>query len=213
MANLAIDADPQQQAAASALMLVVRSFFALELGLMRYLFWLYVVLLSITSVHAGGIQMKEIQYRGGLVTFSVPKHWVEEYEPDGGGMFYENAPDTGTLRLNVITAKSPKPLSNDAAFEELVAMKTVKADSVQRLKNGNAIATSIQHSSEQGQAITLFWWHVTNPVRPSHLRIANFSYTVLTSQEATDTVKRELQLLTESIKNAKFHPTLGQQKF
>lgn len=154
--------------------------------------------------------MKDIQYRGGLVTFSVPKHWVEEYEPDGGGMFYENSPNNGTLRLNVITAKSPNPLSADAAFEELVAMKSVKADSVQRLKSGNAIATSIQHSSERGQAITLFWWHVTNPVRPSHLRVANFSYTVFTAQERSDIVKREVQLLTESIKDAKFHPTLGQ---
>ena len=154
--------------------------------------------------------MKDIQYRGGLVIFSVPKHWVEEYEPDGGGMFYENAPDTGTLRLNVITANSPTPLSDDAAFEELVAMKSVKAESVQRLNNGNAIATSIERSSEQGQAITLFWWHVTNPVRPSHLRVANFSYTVLTAQEGSDIVKREVQLLTESIKDAKFHPTLGE---
>ena len=177
---------------------------------MRYSIWLLVSLLFIASAHAGEVKMKEIQYRGGIVTFSIPRHWVEEYEPDGEGMFYEDAPDTGTLRLNIITAKSPQPLSADAAFEELAAMKSVKEESIQRLKNGNAFATSIQHSSEQGQAITLFWWHVTNPVRPSHLRIANFSYTVLTSQENSETTKREIQLITESIKNAKFHPTFGQ---
>jgi hypothetical protein len=50
-------------------------------------------------------------------------------------MFYEGAPNTGTLRLNVITAESPKPMSADAAYEELVAMKRLKAESVQRLKN------------------------------------------------------------------------------
>ena len=177
---------------------------------MRYLIWLFISSLLIAPVHAGEVKMKEIQYRGGIVTFSIPRHWVEEYERDGGGMFYEDAPNTGTLRLNVITAKSPHPLSADAAFEELTAMKSIKAESVQRLKNGNAFATAIQHSSEQNQAITLFWWHVTNPVRPSHLRIANFSYTVLTSQEHSEATKREVQLITESIKNAKFHPTLGQ---
>jgi len=177
---------------------------------MRYLVWLIVALFSTTSAHASDKEMKEIQYRGGIVSFSVPKHWVEKYEPDGGGMFYEDAPNTGTLRLNVITAKSPKPLLPDAAHEELVAMKSVNADSVQRLSNGNAIATSVQHSSEQGQAITLYWWHVTNPVPPNHIRIANFSYTVLTSQKSSRTIKSEIQLLTESIKNAKFHPTLGQ---
>lgn len=182
----------------------------LELLHMRYLYWLPAVMLSNTSVHAGDFEMKEIQYCGGLVTFSVPKNWVEEYDPDGGGMFYENAPDTGTLRLNLITAKSRTPLSDDAAFEELVAMKSVKAESVQRLRNGNAIATSIQRSSEQGQDITIFWWHLTSPVRPSHLRIANFSYTVLTAQERSEIVKREVKILTESIKDAKFQPTLGE---
>jgi hypothetical protein len=91
-----------------------------------------------------------------------------------------------------------------------MAIKGVSPKNAQRLKNGNAIATSVQHTTEQGQAITLFWWHVTNPVRPSHLRIASFSFTVLTSQESSEGTKREVQLLTESIKNAKFHPTLGQ---
>jgi hypothetical protein len=177
---------------------------------MRHLNWLIPALAPITFAHADVIAMKQIQYRGGLVSFSVPSVWVEDSEPDGTGMFYENAPDSGTLRLIVITARSPKPLPEDAAFEELAAMKSVKAGSVQRLKSGNAIATSIQRSTEQGQSITLFWWHVTSPVRPNHLRIANFSYTVRTEKEGSDAVKREVQLLTESIKDAKFHPTLVQ---
>ncbi|MBK8594774.1 MAG: hypothetical protein IPN83_04160 [Holophagales bacterium] len=40
--------------------------------------------------------MKSITYRGGLVTFRIPRHWVEEYEEDGGGTFYEDRPDSGT---------------------------------------------------------------------------------------------------------------------
>lgn len=177
---------------------------------MRYLLLALIATLTSTLAHAGDVQMKEIKYRGGLVTFSIPKDWVEEYETDGGGMFYEDAPNTGTLRLNVITEKSPKPLSADAAYEELVAMKSINAKNVQRLANGNAFATAIQHATEQGQGITLFWWYVTNPVRPNHIRMANFSYAVLTSQESSEPIQREVQLLTESIKNATFHPTLGQ---
>lgn len=154
--------------------------------------------------------MKEIKYRGGVVTFSIPKHWVDEYETDGGGMFYEDAPNTGTLRLNVITAKSPKPLAADAAYEELATMKGINTKNVQRLANGNALATEIQRAMEQGQGITLFWWYVTNPVPPNHIRMANFSYTVLTAQENSEQTHREVQLLTDSIKNATFHPTPGQ---
>ena len=172
-------------------------------------FWLLIALFSIGSAHAGEVTMKEILYLGGLVTFSVPNHWIEKYESDGGGMFYEDAPDTGPLRLNVIAAKSPAPLSLDSAFKQVIAIKGVKAGSAQRLKNGNAIATSIQHSSEQGHAITIYWWCVTNPIWPTHLRFANFSFTVLTRQENSERTKREVQRLTDSIKNAKFLPTLG----
>ena len=175
---------------------------------MRYLVLVFIALSSTAFAHASNERMKEIQYRGGVVTFSVPKHWVEHYEPDGGGMFYEDAPDTGTLRLNVITAKSPKPLSADAAYEDLLTMKSFKAESVQRLGNGTAMATSIQHSTEHGQAITIFWWYVANLVRPDYIRFANFSFTVLTSQENSEAINREVQLLAESIKNAKFHSTI-----
>ena len=181
-----------------------------KLSPLTYLLWLLFALQLVTSVHAGEVKVKEVQYRGGLVTFAIPKQWVEEYEPDGGGMFYENSPDTGTLRLNVITAKSPKSLSADAAFEELLAIKGVSRENAQRLANGNAFATSIQHSSERGRDITLFWWHLSHAIRPNHLRIANFSYTVLSSQEASSSVQSEVQLLTKYIKEAKFYSTLGQ---
>jgi hypothetical protein len=177
---------------------------------MRYLLSFLIAIMTSTFAQAGGAQMKEINYRGGLVKFSVPKHWVEEYEKDGGGIFYENAPNSGTLRINVITAKSPKALSSDVAYEELVGLKSINAKDIQRLANGNALATAVQHATEQGQKITLFWWYVVNPVRPDHIRMANFSYTVLTSQENSELTRREVMQLTESIKNAKFHPTLGQ---
>jgi hypothetical protein len=154
--------------------------------------------------------MKEIVYRGGVVKFAVPKHWVEEYETDDGGMFYENAPDTGTLRLNVITAQPPTELDTDSAYEALRSLKSVNPKTIKRLLNGNAITTWMQHSAEGGQAITLFWWQVANPVPPHHMRLANFSYTVLTSQEHLPRTLNEVQLLTGSIENAVFYPSLGE---
>ena len=153
--------------------------------------------------------MKEIAYRGGVVKFFIPKNWIEKYEPDGGGMFYEDAPNTGTLRLNVITAKSPTSLGSDAAYENAAKAKNVKPSDVERLSNGNAMARWVQRSSEQGQPITLYWWHVTNAVPPEHLRIANLSYTVLTSEENSPATKKDVEFLTESIRNAKFHASLG----
>jgi hypothetical protein len=155
-------------------------------------------------------EMKEIKYRGGVVRFFVPKNWIENYETDGGGMFYEDAPDTGTFRLNLITVMPPTPLKSDAAFDTLSLMNSVKPDSIERLQNGNAITSWVEHSSEQEQAITVYWWHVANPVPPNHIRIANFSYAVLASQESSPTTKTEVQMLANSISNAAFHSTLGE---
>jgi hypothetical protein len=177
---------------------------------MRHVCLLLVALFPTPIVFAGNVQVKEIVYRGGIVKFAVPKHWVEEYEPDGGGMFYENAPDTGTLRLNVITVQSPTKLRTDSAYEALRSLKSINPKTIKRLPNGNAITTWVQHSSESGQAITLFWWQVTNPMPPRHMRSANFSYTVLTSQEHLPRTMSEVQLLNGSIENAVFHPSLGE---
>jgi hypothetical protein len=35
------------------------------------------------------VQFKTIVYRGGIVRFRIPAHWIEEYEHEGGGTFYE----------------------------------------------------------------------------------------------------------------------------
>lgn len=177
---------------------------------MRHIAFAFIALFMSVLATASELETKEIKYRGGIVTFTVPSHWLEEYERDGGGTFYENAPNTGTFRLNVITAKSPTVIGKDGAFQFLQSLKSVTPESIRRLPNGNAIATSVQHSAEQGQPITLFWWHVANPVPPFHMRTANFSFSVLSSREDTAQTKSEIELLTKSIENAVFSQSLGQ---
>ncbi len=207
--NMSVHTNTQQQDAAA------RRF--LRAGLcrcwslrMRYLYLAFIALNMAALATAGGFEMKEIKYRGGIVRFSVPSHWLEEYERDGGGTFYENAPNTGTFRVNVVTAKSPTVIGRDSAFQLLQSLKSVKPERIRRLSSGNAIATSVQHSSEQGQTITLFWWHVANPVPPLHMRTVNFSFTVHSSQEDTARTKREIEMLAKSIENAVFRQSLGQ---
>lgn len=50
--------------------------------------------------------MKEIVYRGGIVVFSIPSNWKEEYEPNGGATFYQEGFKTGTLRLSILTVSA-----------------------------------------------------------------------------------------------------------
>lgn len=162
------------------------------------------------SVQPTETAIKEVWYRGGLVIFELPSDWLEEYEPDGGGMFYADGPDTGTLRLNVITAESKSALPPDEPMEILKGIRGVDPTKIRRLPNGNLVAEYVQHSVEQGTRITLFWWSVTNVVPPRHVRIANFSYTVRSSLQGATTTLAEVAMLRRSIERARFSPELGE---
>jgi len=155
------------------------------------------------------METKEICYRG-VIIFSIPKHWVEEYEPEGGGMFYEDGPNTGTLRLNVTTATSPTEITADSAVRVLVATKVAKTRSdVELLSDGNALAKSLIRTQEQNQELSMYCWHIANPVPPEFLRIANFTYTVLAQHESKTRTLAEVELLDRLIRKSRFHNSIG----
>lgn len=148
--------------------------------------------------------MKLVHYRGGIVEFAIPTSWVEEYGQDGGGTFYLDEADTGTLRLSIQTFEKTTSGSLPSSADLLVAKKPMPGESIRTLANGNAIRQYVVRSEENGEAITLHWWHLANVAHPSTLRIASFSYTVLTSQESSSGLARELEMLQQSIESAAF---------
>ncbi len=153
-------------------------------------------------------ELKTIVYRGGLVRFSIPATWREEYEPDGGGNFYEEGPDTGTLRLNILTMEAPSDLTEDSVIDVLSGRGDDRE--IRRLPNGNAVATYLIHTEEDGQAICLHYWEVANPLPPRHMRLCIFSYTVQASQDSDAHIQAELKLLDTSICRAEFAVTMGE---
>lgn len=152
--------------------------------------------------------LKAINYRGGLVTFRVPSHWVEEYEPNGGGTFYENGPDTGTLRLNVLTLKVPPNVSGNVAFHALASLSDIDSSQIRILKSNLALAQYRKRSSENGQDITLYWWFLASAGEGGVVRVANYSYTILTRQENDENVLQELALVQHEIENTKIYSGL-----
>ncbi len=176
------------------------------LELMRLLSFAFLLIIWALPIHAKTIAMKQISYRGGLITFSVPKHWVEEYSPEGGGTFYENAPNTGTLRLNVITATPPASSDQHAAKNALAAIKNPSPSNIQQLPNGNEFSSRVQRATEQGHALRLYWWHLARQTHTGEVRVANFSYTILSAEENNPRTVEEIKLLETAIRNAYFHP-------
>lgn len=167
-------------------------------------------ILSMKGAMAGQglpIVSKQINYRGWLVVFSLPESWVEEYEPAGGGMFYAPGNNTGTLRLDVISAKSPTSVSYSSVGQVL---SEIGYPETENLPTGNAISKRVSRELDRGTPITIFWWDVANVVEPDHVRIASFSYAILSSEEQSTRTKSDLSFLEQSIRNIGFSPTLGE---
>lgn len=165
-----------------------------------------VALLSFKGVLAAQ-ESKQINYRGGLAVFSLPDSWTEEYEPEGGGVFYAPGEDTGTLRLDVITAKSPNPAKCCSAGEVLSKIGHPQSE---YLPAGYAMSKHVSWEMDRGVPITIYWWYVASAVEPDHVRIASFSYSVMSSQERTVRTLADLSFLESSIRNIRFNPVLGE---
>ncbi|MTW09902.1 hypothetical protein GM658_04755 [Pseudoduganella eburnea] len=154
----------------------------------------------------GATASKKIHYRGGLVVFAIPEPWIEEYEPEGGGIFYQPGEDTATLRLNVITATRP---SSSGALSGKQVLSSIGYPASEILSNGNAISKGIRRGTERGTPITIFWWHLVNVVSPQQVRVATFTYTVFSSSERSASTIAELSFVEDSVRSADFTPDGG----
>jgi hypothetical protein len=152
--------------------------------------------------------MKTIRYRGGLVTFRIPASWAEEYQEDGGGVFYDEDNDTGTLRLNVLTFTSKTPVTTRTAMSLLEPRREEHQGTLIDLGHGNALLRYTDLAEEDGEPLTIHYWQIANVVPPNHLRLAIFSHTVPT-ELADDDVAAEVAMMDEELRACKFAEGLG----
>jgi hypothetical protein len=150
------------------------------------------------------VELKMIDYRGGLVRFAIPATWLEEYEPEGGGTFYLDAPGSGTLRLNVLTFEGKSRPDREALLNAVAQSGTPEW-----LPTGNALVSYRASAMEESDAIVLFHWDLANSVAPRHLRLALFSYTVPAAQAESSEVQEQVRLLAHQIRQATFAGELG----
>ena len=153
--------------------------------------------------------MKSITYRGGLVTFRIPRHWVEEYEEDGGGTFYEDRPDSGTLRLNVLTFTGPVGSPAKSPLAVLQGSSKAASGTMCALPNGNALLTGMDAATDGSTPIHMYYWHIAQHLPPSHYRLALFTYTVEAGRDTGPPIVHELEILNAELPRAVMAPVLG----
>lgn len=173
-----------------------------------------ILIVAISSIIFGTLgcapKLKKISYNGGVVEFSIPANWMEEYDQDGQGTFYNPSPDSAPLHLNMITAKSPAPITENSATEILKSLKKSQSGRVESLPNGNALLTYSESATAEGHQLHMCYWMISNPVKPDHIRVAIFSYTLVEGQQDQKRFKDEMSLLESEIRKASFSKELGE---
>jgi len=135
---------------------------------------------------------KTIVYRGGIASFELPATWHEEYADDGGATSWDDVPDSGTLRLNVISFSSPH--SSKDMVSSMVAKGFEVADS------GLAFMRREETGVQDEDHLHIFWWEIAIPVEPRSMRLALFSHTILASQTTDPAIRAEVDWLERSIR-------------
>jgi hypothetical protein len=154
-------------------------------------------------------ELKTISYRGGVVVFRIPAHWREEYGPDGGGTFYEDAPESATFRLEVITLEAPFPVT-PASAPDILKILPQSSVGVEQLPSGCALIRFSEGAKERGQNLLITYWNLANPIPPKHARLATFSYTILERQQTVPRFKEELEMLDQEVRAAVFASEIGE---
>lgn len=155
--------------------------------------------------------MKTIVYRGGLLKFELPEDWVEEYGEEGGGTFYLEEQDSGTLRLNVLGYDCRSPQTQRSALEALNGEDDSADLVIETLPDGRSAMKSYDKLSiEDGDEIKLWFWEIASVAKPQHMRFAIFSYCALASQENTAMVKTDLAMINKSLRQIEFAEEFGE---
>jgi hypothetical protein len=148
------------------------------------------------------VPLKSINYRG-VLRFSIPGSWKEEYSETGGGTFFEDRADSGRLRLTILTLQAAANPSGGSSTEILEKLERARGR-IETLPNGNALACYDKSASDGGQPYTIFYWLLANAASPKRACIATFSYSVLEGREHDPRVVQDVQLLGQQVRNAEF---------
>jgi hypothetical protein len=155
------------------------------------------------------LSMKSINYRGGIARFNLPSSWAEEYDQEGGAAFYEDKPDSGTLRINVMNIEKPPGKVGPADTIDNVIGQISGTGSVHRLPSGVVIAQTNRLENEDGNELSIENWYLGVTIASNHFRIIIFTYTILAAQKSDANVQQEIAMLNRSISEGDYPAVRG----
>jgi hypothetical protein len=148
------------------------------------------------------IRLRNVSHFDGLLNCRVPRDFVQQIEEDGTRVFWKPKGISGTLRISLLTAKRDTvPDGNPAMF--LLGNSKDMAPAIE-LSNGNVYRCYREESSEDGEALAIYWFKVANYIPPVNYRLALFSFTVRLAEEASAEIQRQLAILNKELPACRF---------
>ncbi len=146
---------------------------------------------------------KDIRYMRGLVEFQIPDNWIAQYDEWDRGTYFEDSDDSGILRIDVSTLNSKALLDQNSTVDLLIALDEDSTGEFSALPNGNALHSYTQQVAEGEYELLIYWWVVAKVIDPHHLRLANFSYTILASMQEESGTKAVLSALRDKLSQSR----------
>lgn len=141
---------------------------------------------------------KIIDYRS-AVSFAVPAEWVEEDEPGVQGTFYEDAEDSGTLRVSVMQWSG-----EDEADRNHIVKSILLPGEVETLAQGVYLKREVKPGFEDGEALKLHRWLVVLALPDNICRLIAFTHTVTAAHEGDPAIVSELATVDAAVRGATY---------
>jgi len=144
--------------------------------------------------------MKTVHYQGQLVTFQLPDNWVEEHDSEGGS-FYDPADLSVVLRLNVLTIRSPKDLSEEEDARHFATGGPSAGAPCELLPHDQALARPLAQVRDD-QSGEDHHWTLARVIPPRTARLALFTTSVSFEQTTPAHSKATLEMILKSVRSA-----------
>ncbi len=142
--------------------------------------------------------LKTVRYRD-AVSFPIPVTWKEEDEPGVQGTFYEDDPESGTLRVSVM-----QWVGSNEEDRNRIVKSILLPGSIETLKQGVYLKKEVEDGSEGGEPLKLHRWLVVLALPENTCRLVAFTHTVTSAQESDSAIVAELTAVDFAVKNAAY---------